>query len=102
MQEWEGTTDYATGGGNRAAYYLAQENTADASKHSVLAGQAPSGSVLRLTKSFDLPTSQEGHDDPRHARQQHGGERQEGQLRVGREPVDAPAHREVERTSGHG
>ena len=60
VQEWEGTTDYATGGGNRAAYYLAQENTADASKHSVLAGQAPSGSVLRLTKSFDLPTSQEG------------------------------------------
>jgi hypothetical protein len=60
VQEWEGTTDYATGGGNRAAYYLAQENTADASKHSVLAGQAPSGSVLRLTKSFDLPTSQDG------------------------------------------
>ena len=60
VQEWEGTTDYATGGGNRAAYYKAQENTADASKHSVLAGQAPSGSVLRLTKSVELPTSQEG------------------------------------------
>jgi Zinc carboxypeptidase len=60
VQEWEGTTDYATGGGNRAAYYLAQENTADQSKHSVLTGQAPNGSVLRLTKSFDLPTSQEG------------------------------------------
>ncbi len=60
VREWNGTTDYATGGGNRAAYYKAQENTADPSKHSVLAGQAPSGSVLRLTKSFDLPTSQEG------------------------------------------
>ena len=60
VKEWNGTTDYATGGGNRAAYYLAQENTADPSKHSVLAGQAPNGSVLRLTKSFDLPTSQEG------------------------------------------
>jgi hypothetical protein len=60
VQEWEGTTDYATGGGNRAAYYLAQENTADASKHSVLAGQAPTGSVLKLTKTVELPTSQEG------------------------------------------
>jgi hypothetical protein len=60
VDEWSGTTDYATGGGNRAAYYKAQENTADASKHSVLAGQAPSGSVLRLTKTFEMPTSQEG------------------------------------------
>jgi hypothetical protein len=59
VREWNGTTDYATGGGNRAAYYKAQENTADATKHSVLAGQAPNGSVLRLTKSFDLPTSQQ-------------------------------------------
>jgi hypothetical protein len=60
VAEWNGTTDYATGGGNRAAYYKAQENTADASKHSVLAGQALSGYTLRLTKSFETPTSQEG------------------------------------------
>jgi hypothetical protein len=60
VDEWNGTTDYATGGGNRAAYYKAQENTADPTKHSVLAGQAPAGSVLRLTKTFELPTSQEG------------------------------------------
>ena len=60
MEEWNGTTDYATGGGNRAAYYKAQENTADASKHSVLAGQALNGYVLRLTKTFEMPTSQEG------------------------------------------
>jgi hypothetical protein len=60
VAEWNGTTDDATGGGNRAAYYKAQENTADASKHSVLAGTAPSGSVLRLTKTFEMPTSQEG------------------------------------------
>ena len=60
VEEWNGTTDYATGGGNRAAYYKAQENTADPSKHSVLAGQAPNGSVLRLTKTFELPTSLEG------------------------------------------
>jgi len=60
VQEWEGTTDYATGGGNRAAYYKAQENTADGTKHSVLAGQALNGYVLRLTKTFDTPTSQDG------------------------------------------
>ena len=60
VKEWNGTTSYATGGGNRAAYYLAQDNTADQSKHSVLAGQAPSGSVLRLTKTLELPTSQDG------------------------------------------
>ena len=60
VDEWNGTTDYATGGGNRAAYYKAQENTADPTKHSVLAGQAPSGSVLRLTKTVELPTSVEG------------------------------------------
>ena len=46
-------------GGNRAAYYLAQENTADATKHAVLAGQAPAGSVLRLRKTFQTPTSQD-------------------------------------------
>ena len=46
-------------GGNRAAYYLAQENTADASKHAVLAGQAPAGAVLRLKKTFQTPTSQD-------------------------------------------
>jgi hypothetical protein len=60
VAEWNGTTDDATGGGNREAYYKAQQNTGDASKHSVLAGQAPSGSVLRLTKTFEMPTSQEG------------------------------------------
>jgi zinc carboxypeptidase len=60
VKEWEGTTSYATGGGNRAAYYKAQENTADAARHSVLAGRAPAGAILRLTKTFDMPTSQEG------------------------------------------
>jgi hypothetical protein len=60
VQEWNGTTDYATGGGNREAYYKAQQNTADAGKHSVLAGRAPAGAILRLTKSFETPTSQEG------------------------------------------
>jgi hypothetical protein len=53
--EWSGNTDDATGGGNRAAYYHAQESTADATKHSILAGRAPAGSVLRLRKTFQTP-----------------------------------------------
>ncbi|MEA2362846.1 MAG: hypothetical protein QOD71_1991 [Thermoleophilaceae bacterium] len=56
LDEWQGTSDDATGGGNRAAYYHAQENTADATKHSVLAGRAPAGAVLRLKKTFQTPT----------------------------------------------
>ena len=61
VAEWNGTTEDATGGGNREAYYLAQENTADASKHSVITGKAPASAILRLTKSFDTPTSVAGH-----------------------------------------
>jgi Zinc carboxypeptidase len=56
VDEWQGTSDDATGGGNRAAYYLAQENTANAARHSVLTGKAPAGAVLRLTKTFQTPT----------------------------------------------
>jgi hypothetical protein len=56
VAEWNGTSDDASGGGNRAAYYHAQENTAEAGKHSVLTGRAPAGAVLRLTKSFQTPT----------------------------------------------
>ncbi|MGH2848035.1 MAG: M14 family zinc carboxypeptidase, partial [Thermoleophilaceae bacterium] len=61
IAEYEGTTEAADengdGGGNRAAYFIAQENTADASKHSVLEGSAPAGTVLRLKKSFKTSTS---------------------------------------------
>ncbi|MBN1530528.1 MAG: hypothetical protein JW895_15805 [Thermoleophilaceae bacterium] len=56
VAEWNGTSDDATGGGNRAAYYHAQENTANAARHSVIAGQAPAGAVLRLKKTFQTPT----------------------------------------------
>jgi Zinc carboxypeptidase len=56
LAEWNGTTDDATGGGNRAAYYKAHENAAAPSAHSVLAGQAPPNAVLRLTKTFETPT----------------------------------------------
>jgi hypothetical protein len=56
VAEWNGTTDDATGGGNRAAYYKAHENAANAATHSVLAGRAPADAVLRLTKTFETPT----------------------------------------------
>jgi Zinc carboxypeptidase len=45
-------------GGNRGAYFLAQENTADTTAHSVLTGRAPAGAILRLRKTFATPTSQ--------------------------------------------
>jgi hypothetical protein len=56
LGEWSGNTDDATGGGNREALYKAQAHTADATKHSVLAGRAPANAVLRLTKTFETPT----------------------------------------------
>ncbi len=66
VAEYEGTTAAADangdGGGNREGYFLAQENTADTSKHSVVAGRAPAGAVLRLSKTFDTPTSQTNAD----------------------------------------
>ncbi|MBA2383543.1 MAG: peptidase M14 [Actinobacteria bacterium] len=64
VAEYEGTTAAAgrKGKGNREAYFKAQENTADADKHSVIAGFAPAGAVLRLTKSFQTPTSQRNPD----------------------------------------
>jgi Zinc carboxypeptidase len=56
VAEWNGTTDDATGGGNREAYYKAGANTADTTNHSVLAGRAPANAVLRLTKTFETAT----------------------------------------------
>ncbi len=49
-------------GGNREAYFVAQESTADATKHSVVAGRAPANAVLRLKKTFQTPTSQKNED----------------------------------------
>ncbi|MGH2967850.1 MAG: M14 family metallopeptidase [Solirubrobacteraceae bacterium] len=66
VAEYEGTTAAADangdGGGNRGGYFIAQENTADPSKHSVLAGRAPAGAILRLTKTFQTPTSKKNDD----------------------------------------
>ena len=58
--EYDGTGDLAQkvhGHGNREAYFLALENTANRSQHSVLKGKAPDGAVLRLHKTFKTPTS---------------------------------------------
>jgi murein tripeptide amidase MpaA len=54
--EYEGAGQYA-GKGNRGAYLLALENTANAVHHSVITGSAPAGMKLRLHKEFDSQTS---------------------------------------------
>ena len=56
VAEYDGAGQYA-GKGNRAAYFIAAEHTADASHHSVLTGSAPAGTVLRLHKEFMSSTS---------------------------------------------
>ena len=56
VDEFVGAGDYA-GKGNRAAYLIALENTADTANHAVLAGRAAPGTVLRVKKEFDTETS---------------------------------------------
>jgi hypothetical protein len=61
VKEYEGTTDradeFGEGEGNREAYFIALESTANTARHSVLEGSAPGGSVLRLRKTFQTKTS---------------------------------------------
>jgi hypothetical protein len=54
--EYVGAGAYV-GKGNREAFLLAMEHTADASKHSVIAGTGPHGAQLRLRKAFVTETS---------------------------------------------
>jgi hypothetical protein len=62
VAEYRGTTKAAgDGGGNRAAYYLAQNNTANPKRHSVLAGHAPARVTLTLAKTFKTPTYERQH-----------------------------------------
>ncbi len=61
VAEWFGK--YPQGGGNREAYYLALESTADARRHAVLAGTAPAGATIRVRKAFSAQT-QGGEDGP--------------------------------------
>jgi hypothetical protein len=66
VAQYEGTTPEAKaigGHGNREAYFKAEENTGNTARHSVLAGAAPSGAVLRLKKSFKTATSPVKHAD---------------------------------------
>ncbi|HEU0248882.1 MAG TPA: M14 family metallopeptidase [Gaiellaceae bacterium] len=56
VDEYVGAGMYA-GKGNREAYLIALENAANATQHSVITGKAPTGAVLRLTKSFQTRTS---------------------------------------------
>jgi hypothetical protein len=58
IAEYNGTTAAAgQGGGNRAAYLVAQRNTMKRKQHSVIAGKAPRGSYLELRKRFRTKTS---------------------------------------------
>jgi murein tripeptide amidase MpaA len=60
VAEYDGTSPLsqaAGGGGNRGAYYVAGEATANPQLHSVIRGQAPDGMFLRLHKEFLTPTS---------------------------------------------
>jgi hypothetical protein len=63
VKEWDGTTPQADeqrdGQGNREAYYKATENTVNRTQHSLLAGSAPEGVLIRLQKTFETPTSQD-------------------------------------------
>ena len=56
MGQYTGAGAYA-GKGNREAYFIAMENAADASKHSVIAGSGPPKALLRLRKMFATETS---------------------------------------------
>ena len=56
IDEYLGAGAYA-GKGNREAYFIALENTADATKHSVIEGTGPPGAQLRLRKAFLTETS---------------------------------------------
>ena len=56
MDEYFGAGAYA-GKGNREAFLIALENAADPRRHSVITGTAPAGATLRLSKTFDTPTS---------------------------------------------
>ena len=56
VDEYFGAGAYA-GKGNREAFLIALENAADPRRHSVITGTAPAGATLRLSKTFDTPTS---------------------------------------------
>jgi len=50
-------------GGNREAYYTMLQATANTALHSVIEGSAPTGSTLRISKTFQTSTSPVWQDD---------------------------------------
>ena len=89
VAEWNGTSDDATGGGNRAAYYHAQENTAR--RGPPLGARGAGAGRCRAAAEEDLP---DAHLQRRHV---HGHARDDPagrlrrNLRLACEPVHAPA-----------
>ena len=61
VAEWFGKQP--TGGGNREAYYLALESTADEKRHAVITGAGVPGATLRVRKTFTT-TTKGGPDGP--------------------------------------
>ena len=61
VAEWFGKQP--TGGGNREAYYLALESTADPKNHAVIAGSGVPDATIRVRKSFESRT-QGGENGP--------------------------------------
>lgn len=59
VDEYLGAGAFA-GKGNRAAYLLAFEEAIDRGSHSVITGKAPAGAILRLTKTFETQTWDNG------------------------------------------
>ena len=55
VDQYVGAGRYA-GRGNRAAYLIALEQAVDASQHAVIAGRAPAGATLTLTRDAATPT----------------------------------------------
>lgn len=65
VNQYYGTGDYTGGakGGMRAAFLTALTGTARPDSHATIAGRAPRGAVLRISKSFDLWTAPIRKDD---------------------------------------
>ena len=56
VNEYVGAGEYA-GKGNREAYFVAQESTANSARHSILEGRAPAGAVVKIRKQFATETA---------------------------------------------
>ncbi|HEX8206618.1 MAG TPA: M14 family metallopeptidase, partial [Solirubrobacteraceae bacterium] len=56
VAEYVGHDEYA-GKGNREAYFVAQESTANTARHSILEGRAPAGATVKIRKQFATETA---------------------------------------------